>query len=81
MLWTWQHADIGATPGFNGDFETALGAMEAKAIVMPSRTDLYFPPEDSEYEVSRMPNAEPRLIPSVWATSPAAAGTPMTCAL
>ncbi|MGI9047835.1 MAG: alpha/beta fold hydrolase [Rubrobacteraceae bacterium] len=66
MLWTWQHADIGATPGFGGDFEAALGAIEAKAIVMPSRTDLYFPPEDNEYEVSRMPNAELRPIPSIW---------------
>jgi len=66
MLWTWQHADVGATPGFDGNFEAALGAIEAKAIVMPGKTDLYFPPEDSEYEVSRMPNAELRPIPSIW---------------
>lgn len=66
MLWTWQHADIGATPGFGGDLELALGAIEAKAMVMPGQTDLYFPPEDSEHEVSRMPNAELRPIPSIW---------------
>ena len=66
MLWTWQNADIGATPGFDGDLEAALGTIEAKTIVMPGETDLYFTPEDSEYEVGRMPNAELRPIPSIW---------------
>jgi homoserine O-acetyltransferase len=66
MLWTWQNADIGATPGFDGDLEAALGAIGAKAIVMPGKTDLYFTPEDNAYEVSRMPNAELRPIPSIW---------------
>jgi homoserine O-acetyltransferase/O-succinyltransferase len=66
MLWTWQHGDIGATPGFDGSFEAALGSIEAKAIVMPGLKDLYFPPEDNEYEVAHMPNAELRVIPGVW---------------
>ena len=51
---------------YNGDFKRALGAIVAKAIVMPSRTDLYFPPEDNELEVSHMPNAELRPFPSIW---------------
>ena len=33
---------------------------------MPSQTDLYFPPEDNEWEVRHMPNAEFRPIPSIW---------------
>ena len=33
---------------------------------MPAEKDLYFPPEDEEYEVSLMPNAELRVIPGVW---------------
>ena len=33
---------------------------------MPSRTDLYFPPEDTELEVPQMPNAKLRVIPTVW---------------
>ncbi len=66
MLWTWQNGDIGATPGFDGNFEKALGAIIAKAIIMPGQTDLYFPPEDNEYEVKHMPNAELRPIPSIW---------------
>ena len=66
MLWTWQHADISSNDKYEGDFDTALADISAKAIVMPCRTDLYFPPEDNEYEVSRMPNAEMRPIESVW---------------
>ena len=66
MLATWQVADISADPRFDGDFEKALAAITAKAIVMPCRTDLYFPPEDSEIEVAHMRNAELRVIPSVW---------------
>jgi len=66
MLWTWQHGDIGATPGFDGSFERALESIQATAIVMPAAKDLYFPPEDSHYEVSHMPNAELRVIPGVW---------------
>src|SRR5829696_5062922 len=66
MLWTWQHGDIGATPGFDGSFEKALESIQATAIVMPAAKDLYFPPEDSHYEVSHMPNAELRVIPGVW---------------
>lgn len=66
MLWTWQNGDVGATPGFKGDYERALGAIKAKAIVMPAEKDLYFPPEDNEYEVKHMPNAELRGIPGVW---------------
>ena len=66
MLWTWQNGDIGKTPGFDGDFERALGAITARAIVMPAEKDLYFPPEDNAYEVRHMPNAELRVIPGVW---------------
>lgn len=66
MLWTWQYGDISANPKYNGDFEKALGAITCKAMVMPGQTDLYFPPEDNEYEASCMPNAEFRPIPSVW---------------
>ncbi len=66
MLWTWQNGDISQTPGFNGDFEKALGAIKAKTIVMPAEMDLYFPPKDNEYEVKYMPKAELRVIKSVW---------------
>lgn len=66
MLWTWQHGDIGANELYGGDLRRALGAIKAKAFVMPGQTDLYFPPEDSEFEVAHMPNARLIPIPSVW---------------
>jgi len=34
--------------------------------VMPAEKDLYFPPEDNDYEVRHMPNAELRVIPGFW---------------
>jgi homoserine O-acetyltransferase/O-succinyltransferase len=66
MLWTWQNGDIGKTEGFDGSLEKALASIDARAIVMPAEKDLYFPPEDNEYEVKHMPNAELRVIPGVW---------------
>jgi homoserine O-acetyltransferase/O-succinyltransferase len=52
MLWTWQNSDISNNEVYGGNFEKALSSITAKAIVMPARTDLYFPPEDNEIEVS-----------------------------
>jgi homoserine O-acetyltransferase len=66
MLWTWQHADLSANDVYRGDFARALGAIEARAIVMPCLTDLYFPPEDSAIEVGHMRRAELRPIDSDW---------------
>jgi homoserine O-acetyltransferase/O-succinyltransferase len=66
MAWTWQHADIGATPGFAGDFKGALSSITARTLVMPCATDLYFPPEDNAYEVEHIAGAELRPIPSIW---------------
>lgn len=63
---TWQTHNVGDTPGFDGDHEKALASIRAKALVMPCRTDLYFPPEDSALEVACMPNATLRPIESVW---------------
>jgi len=66
MFATWRAADIAARSPFDGDDAAALAAIRSRAIVMPSRTDTYFPPEDSAGEVALMPNAELRVIPSDW---------------
>ena len=66
MLATWQATDIADNERYGGDWPAALGAIRCPAIVMPSRTDLYFPPEDSAAAVKHMPNAELRVIESVW---------------
>jgi homoserine O-acetyltransferase len=75
MLWTWQHADISANDRFKGDLAAALGAIAARAMVMPSETDLYFRVRDNEIEVRHMRNAQLRPIPSIWGHAAVAAPT------
>ena len=66
MAWTWQNGDLSANSTYKGDFEKALRSINARAVVMPGRTDLYFTPEDSEHETKLMPNATFRPIESIW---------------
>ncbi|KAF9397286.1 hypothetical protein BGX21_009025 [Mortierella sp. AD011] len=48
-------------------FERALKGIQAKTLIMPCRTDLYFPPEDSQIEKDYMgENAELKVIESIW---------------
>ena len=73
-LWAWQHGDISANEVYGGDFDRALGAITARAIVIPCTQDLYFPPEDNALEVARMPNAELRPFDSPWGHCAASPG-------
>ncbi len=73
-LATWQAGDISAGPLYNGDFRVALGAIRARAILMPCTQDLYFPPEDNEIEARHMPNAEFRPYASPWGHCAASPG-------
>jgi homoserine O-acetyltransferase len=69
LLWqavTWQNHDVADTPGFDGDFEAALASIQAKVLLMPSATDLYFPAADAEREQKLIPGAELSVIPTVW---------------
>ena len=43
MLWTWQSGDCSLQEPYKGDFEQSMQAIKAKALVLPSQTDLYFP--------------------------------------
>ncbi|MEC7256999.1 MAG: alpha/beta fold hydrolase [Pseudomonadota bacterium] len=65
-LATWMASDISDNPIYHGDLAQALGAITARTLIMPSRTDLYFTPEDSRLEAEQMPNAEFRPIDSIW---------------
>ena len=69
LLWQakmWQRHDVGDTPGYDGDFEKALRAIRARALLMPGETDLYFPPADAESESRLIPGAKLVVIPSIW---------------
>lgn len=43
MLQTWQSGDVSQQEPFNGDFEKAMASIKARTLVLPSKTDLYFP--------------------------------------
>ena len=66
LLRCWEDGDISAGAEYGGDLDRALGAITARAIVVPCEYDTYFPPSDSHAEVARMPNAECRPINSIW---------------
>ncbi|GJN81753.1 hypothetical protein PLIIFM63780_005288 [Purpureocillium lilacinum] len=68
MLTTWVGGDIAAVgQGPAGEnLEQALARIKAKVLLMPSRTDLYFPPEDSEEEVKHLARGRLVIIESVW---------------
>ncbi|KAK4985430.1 hypothetical protein LTR50_005980 [Elasticomyces elasticus] len=67
LLWTWQHGDITVYyPEDEGDLAKTLGRIKAKCLIMPSRTDQYFPPEDNEEEVKHLRDAELAVIETVW---------------
>lgn len=68
MLHTWQAGDVSAQEPYGGNFESAMKGIKAKTLVLPGKTDLYFPPEDSEYEVQCMSEGVGKCIafPSIW---------------
>lgn len=43
MMQTWQIGDVSQQEPYNGDFEKAMASIKAKTLVLPSKTDLYFP--------------------------------------
>tara|TARA_X000000368_G_scaffold91816_1_gene70170 strand:- start:65 stop:1078 length:1014 start_codon:yes stop_codon:yes gene_type:complete len=65
-LSTWQKGDISAGSKYNGNFIQALESIKAKTIIMPCSHDLYFPPEDNEFEAKHIKNAELRIYNSIW---------------
>ena len=70
---TWEHHDVGATPGFGGDVEKALRSIKVPFLYMPSETDLYFPLGDARYEAAFIPSVQLVPIPSLWGHTAGAA--------
>jgi homoserine O-acetyltransferase len=71
---TWQHGDISDNEIYRGDFARALQSIEARAIVMPCSTDMYFVPADNAAEVAGMRRAELRVFESPWGHCAASPG-------
>jgi homoserine O-acetyltransferase/O-succinyltransferase len=66
MIDTWLHCDISDNSTYSGDVDRALASIQAKTLVMPSQTDLYFTPEDCAAEAAKIPDAKYLPIPSIW---------------
>jgi homoserine O-acetyltransferase len=75
QLRTWNAADISANALYEGDLSRALEAIEARVLLMPGDTDLYFRVADNEAELPHLARAELRPIPSIWGHR---AGNPAT---
>jgi homoserine O-acetyltransferase len=73
---TWEHHDVGTTPGFDGDVEKALRSIKVPFLYMPSETDLYFPVGDARYEAAFIPGVKLAPIPSLWGHTAGAASNP-----
>ena len=47
LLNTWYHGDVSrvraVAPSLQGDLAGVLGSIRVKGLIMPSKTDLYFP--------------------------------------
>jgi homoserine O-acetyltransferase len=67
---TWSEADISG----GGDLPAALAAIQARVLLMPSETDLYFRVADNAAELPHLTSAELLPIPSSWGH---AAGSPV----
>ncbi|KAG6857684.1 hypothetical protein H0H87_004100 [Tephrocybe sp. NHM501043] len=51
LLETWKSGDISLIRD-SGDLQKCLASIKARGLILPCKTDLYFPPEDNEIEVS-----------------------------
>lgn len=66
QLWSWDKGDISDNPTYGGNYEAALSAITARTIIVPVDLDRYFPPEDSAFEASHIPDAECVVVRSDW---------------
>lgn len=63
---TWSHGDISANSLYGGDLAAALGAIQARVLLLPGETDLYFRVADNAAELTHLKRGELRPLPSVW---------------
>jgi homoserine O-acetyltransferase len=66
QLRTWDAADISANDRYHGDLTAALAAIQARVLLMPGETDLYFRTADNEAEMPYLRHAALKPIPSIW---------------
>ena len=65
-LRTWQQGDISANDLYQNDFKAALNAIKAETIVIACDSDLYFRPEDNQFEIEHIIGGQLRIYESPW---------------
>lgn len=75
QLRTWEAGDIGRDERYGGDLARALAAIEARVLLLPGETDLYFRVADNAAELPHLRHATLTPIPSIWGHR---AGNPST---
>jgi homoserine O-acetyltransferase len=75
QLKCWHAGDIGAHPAYGGDLAAALRAIQARVLLMPGETDLYFRVADNQAELAHLRHGKLLAIPSIWGHR---AGNPAT---
>jgi homoserine O-acetyltransferase/O-succinyltransferase len=63
---TWLRCDVSRNSIFNGDYKAAMAAIQAKTLVMPSKSDLYFTAADCMREALMISKSRYQDIPSIW---------------
>ena len=63
--WAYEAHDVGATTGFEGDTEAALGSIKAKTLVLAPPLDLFNPAQTARAAAATIPGAQFIEIPSV----------------
>ena len=63
---TWDRSDISDNPTYGGDLALALGAIEARVLLLPATTDLYFRVEDNAAELTHLRRGTLLPIPTIW---------------
>jgi homoserine O-acetyltransferase len=66
QLRIWDAGDISDHPAYAGDLAKALSAIEARVLLMPGETDLYFRVADNAAELPHLKHGRLLPIPSIW---------------
>ncbi|MFN3581713.1 MAG: alpha/beta fold hydrolase [Pseudomonas sp.] len=66
VLESWKAADISTNELYHGDLPAALKAIQAKTLIMPCTTDLYFTEQDAAWEAAHISGARCVPLQSDW---------------
>ncbi|KAH7924264.1 homoserine O-acetyltransferase [Leucogyrophana mollusca] len=75
LLNTWQNGDVSQVRD-GGDYAKTLKSIKAQVLLLPSKTDLMFPPEDSRVEMSYLGSATLCVIETSWGHSAGGSANP-----